>query len=393
MFNHRNVFLNNVAQTSPLPPSLHIVSADGCYLIDADGKKYIDLISGISVCNLGHNHPAIVDAITSQTKKYLHVMVYGELIQNPQTELAYYLSEILPPKLSSTYFVNSGTEAIEGALKLAKRFTGRNEIIAFKNSYHGSTHGAMSLMSDEYFKDVFRPLLPNVRLINFNSTDDLKHITAKTACVVTEIIKAEEGCIIPTNDFLKALRKRCTETGALFIADECQTGIGRTGKMFAFEHYQIAPDILVLGKAFGGGMPLAAFISTKEIMQTLTHSPVLGHMTTFGGHPVCCASSLASLKIISEEKIFLSVEEKEKLFRTLLVHPKIKSVSGKGLLLAVEFDSEELNRKVIEICSQNGLFTDWFLFAPNKMRIAPALNISSEIIEESCRIIQKSISF
>ncbi len=392
MINHRFIFQNNVAQTSPAPPALHITSASGSFLFDADGKKYIDLIAGISVCNLGHNHPEVIDAIKKQTETYMHVMVYGELIQSPQTKLAHALSTLLPQNLNCTYFTNSGSEAIEGAMKLAKRHTGRTQIIAFKNSYHGSTHGAMSLMSDENYKDAFRPLLPDVRFLNFNSVGELKYITTNTACVITEIVKAEEGCVVPENNFLQLLSQRCKETDTLLIADECQTGMGRTGKMFAFEHYNIIPDVLVLGKAFGGGMPLGAFISSKEIMQSLTYNPVLGHMTTFGGHPVCCAAGLASAKIILEQKIYSSVAEKEMLFKKLLTHPKIKSVAGKGLLLAVEFENEEMTRSVIDECCKNGLFTDWFLYAPHKMRIAPPLNISNQLIEEACSIIRNSIS-
>lgn len=391
MLTHRQLFLNHVAQTSDDPIMLEIIKADGLELTDVNGKKYIDLISGISVSNVGHRHPDVVEAIKKQLDQYMHLMVYGEYIQSPQTLLAKALSDCLPPNLNSCYFVNSGAEAIEGAMKLAKRFTGRTEIIAFKNAYHGSTQGALSLMSNEYFKNSFRPLLPDIRFIEFNNVNDLKCITKKTACVVAEVIQGEAGVIIPEKYFHKSLRQQCDETGTLLISDEIQTGFGRTGSLFAFEQFDFIPDILVLAKGMGGGMPIGTFISSKEIMNCLTNNPVLGHITTFGGHPVSCVASLATLKIISEMNFKIEVEEKEKLFREKLVHPKIKNISGKGLMLAVEFENADINKRIVKKCTENGVITDWFLFAENKMRIAPPLIISNDCIISCCDLILKSI--
>lgn len=370
---------------------LEIIKADGVELTDVNGKKYIDLISGISVSNVGHRHPQVVEAIKKQLDQYMHLMVYGEFIQTPQTELAKTLCDHLPRNLNSCYFVNSGAEAIEGAIKLAKRFTGRTEIIAFKNAYHGSTHGALSIMGNEYFKNAFRPLLPGISFLEFNNKSDLKNITEKTSCVVAEVIQGEAGAIVPEKDFLKALHQRCNETGALLISDEIQTGFGRTGTLFAFEQHAFIPDILVLAKGMGGGMPLGTFISSKEIMHCLTNNPVLGHITTFGGHPVCCAASLATLKIISEMNLKTAIEEKEMLIRERLVHRKIKNISGKGLLLAVEFENAGENKRIIKKCIENGVLTDWFLFAENKMRIAPPLIISHDCIINATELILKSI--
>ncbi len=386
MVSHRQLFLQHVAQTSSSPLALHIEKAEGCFLYDSDGKKYIDLISGISVCNLGHNHPLLKEAIKNQLDKYMHIMVYGELIESPQTQLAKLLDELLPPQLNCTYFVNSGAEAVEGAMKLSKRFTGRNEIIAFKNAYHGSTQGALSLMSDEYFTSAYRPLLPGIKFID-RQNPDLNLITHQTACVILELVKGEEGCKVLPQELVQSVAKRCKETGALLIIDECQTGIGRTGSLFAFEEYAIQPDVIILGKALGGGMPLGAFVSSKEIMSVLTHNPVLGHLTTFGGHPVSCAAAYASLNEIAESKIYLKAKEKENLFRKMLQHEKILSISGKGLLLAVEFDTAQSCKKNIDAFVKEGVFTDWFLFAPQSMRIAPPLNIPDEIIQHSCEII------
>lgn len=370
---------------------LEIVKAEGVELFDVNGKKYVDLISGISVSNLGHRHPAVIDAIKKQLDDYMHLMVYGELIQSPQVQLAKALADILPENLNSCYFVNSGTEAIEGAMKLAKRFTGRTEIIAFKNAYHGSTHGALSLNSHEYFKNSFRPLLPGIRFLEFNNKDDLKFISNKTACVVSEVIQGEAGAIVPANDFHKALSERCAETGALLISDEVQTGFGRTGTMFAFEQYHFVPDILVLAKGMGGGMPLGTFISSKEIMNSLIDNPVLGHTTTFGGHPVSCAASLATLNVLSEMNL-KEAEEKNNIFKKRLIHPSIKNISGKGLLLGVEFENAEVNKKIINRCIEHGVVTDWFLFAGNKMRIAPPLIIDNDCIIKCCDIILESIN-
>lgn len=387
----RELFFRHLAQTSEKPLALEIEKAEGIYMYGSGGKKYMDLISGISVSGTGHRHPEVIKAIKEQSEKYLHLMVYGEYIQTPQVKLAEALVKFLPTSLSSIYYVNSGTEATEGALKLAKRFTGRREIIAFKNAYHGSTHGSLSVMGCEDYKQSFRPLLPEVRFIEFNNISDLKNISEKTACVIAETIQGEAGVVIPDRKYIKELRRKCTETGALLILDEVQAGMGRTGKMFAFEHYGIIPDILTLAKSFGGGMPLGAFISSNEIMKTLTNNPPLGHITTFGGHPVSCAAALANLKVILDENLHLKSELKGNLFLKLLKHPKIKKVRSKGLLIAIEFNDEKTNQKAIAACLKKGVITDWFLFAPHCMRIAPPLIITDEEIKYSCKIILESV--
>lgn len=392
MLSQRQLFLNHIAQTSETPLALEIEKAEGVYLVDTSGKKYLDLISGISVSNVGHRHPKVVQAIKDQVDKYMHLMVYGEYIQSPQVQLAKALAEHLPSDLSSVYFVNSGSEAIEGAMKLAKRYLGRTEIISFKNAYHGSTQGSLSIMGNEEFKNAFRPLLPDTKLICFNDMNDLKEITKRTACVVIETIQGEAGAVVPSIDYLKKLQERCKEVGALLVLDEIQCGFGRTGKLFAFEHFEILPDILCIAKGMGGGMPIGAFISSKEIMNSLTNNPILGHITTFGGHPVSCAASCASLRVLFEENLISSVEGKEQLFRKLLVHQKIRSINGKGLLLAVEFDSYEQNKSIIDRCIQKGVITDWFLFNSHSMRIAPPLIISEEEIHFACTIILEAIS-
>lgn len=387
----RNQFYNHLAQTSDMPMELEIVSADGNYQYDSKGKKYLDLISGIAVSNLGHNHPAIKKAITTQLDAHLHLMVYGEFIQSPQVKLATALSEILPQNLSSVFFTNSGSEAVEGALKLAKRFTGRTEMISCKNAYHGSTHGALSIIGSEEWKNSFRPLLPDVKQIAFNHWEDLNFITEKTACVIIEPVQGEAGVRIGNVYYLEALLKKCNETGTLLIFDEIQSGFGRTGQFFAFEHFNVIPDILLLGKALGGGMPLGAFISSKEIMHSLQSNPVLGHITTFGGHPLSCAASLAALEVLKTENWISEVEEKEVLFKKLLVHPEIIEVRGIGLMIAVELRDFEYVQKVIKKCIEGGLITDWFLFSDNSLRIAPPLTISKEEIEFACKIILQSL--
>ena len=392
MYTQRQLFLNHVAQTSETPLFLEIEKAEGVYLYDKSGKKYLDLISGISVSNVGHRHPKVIKAIHEQLEKYLHLMVYGEYIQSPQVKLAKLLADNLPLNLSSVYFVNSGSEAIEGAMKLAKRYTGRTEIISFINAYHGSTHGSLSIMGNEEFKNSFRPLLPSIKHIQFNNTNELNSITEKTACVIIETIQGEAGAVIPQNNFLIKLRDHCTKVGALLIADEIQCGFGRTGKMFAFEHYNFIPDIICIAKGMGGGMPIGAFIASKEIMNKLTNNPILGHITTFGGHPVSCAASIATINILLEENLIAQVEKKEKLFREKLQHSKIKSIKGKGLLLALEFDSYEQNKSIIDKCIEYGLITDWFLFNSYSMRIAPPLTIKEDEILFSCEIILKSIN-
>lgn len=370
---------------------LEIERASGVYLHDVNGKSYIDLIAGISVSNVGHSHPEVVAAVKAQAEKYMHLMVYGEFVESPQVKYAQRLSEFLPEKLSNIYFTNSGAEATEGALKLAKRYTGRTRLVSFKNAYHGSTHGALSVMGDEYFKRSFRPLLPDTLQLEFGNESDLEKISCRCAAVIVETIQAESGVNVPSVSYLQKLRTRCTETGTLLILDEIQAGMGRTGKLFAFERYGIVPDILLLAKAFGGGMPLGAFISSKEVMQRLTDNPVLGHITTFGGHPVSCAAGLAAFDILLKEKLTEQVEEKGKLFEELLHHPKIKAKRRAGLLMALEFESFEQNKRIIDSCIENGVLTDWFLFAPHCMRIAPPLTISEDEICKACQVILQSI--
>jgi acetylornithine/N-succinyldiaminopimelate aminotransferase len=392
MLTQRQLFLNHVAQTSETPLALEIEKAEGIYLYDTSGKQYLDLISGISVSNIGHRHPNVIAAIKEQLDKYLHLMVYGEYIQSPQVKLATALVQQLPSNLASVYFVNSGSEAIEGAMKLAKRYTGRTEIISFKNAYHGSTHGSLSIMGSEEFKNAFRPLLPDTKQIEYNNELHLSQITNRTAAVVVETIQGEAGAVVPENDFLKKLRSRCSEVGALLVSDEIQTGFGRTGKLLAFEHYDFVPDIVCIAKGMGGGMPIGAFVSSIEIMNTLTQQPILGHITTFGGHPICCAAALATLTVLLEESWMQEVEQKEKLFRKQLIHPLIRSIHGKGLLLAVEFDSYELNKKIIDKCIEKGVITDWFLFNSHSMRIAPPLTITEDEIRTACTVIINSIN-
>ncbi|MCC6286489.1 MAG: aspartate aminotransferase family protein [Chitinophagaceae bacterium] len=389
--NQRQIFLQHVAQTSPAPLALEIVKAEGSLLWDAEGKQLIDLVAGISVCNIGHRHPKVVEAIKQQADQYLHLLVYGELVETPQVQYAQYLAQHLPASLNSVYFTNSGAEAVEGAMKLAKRYTNRTQIIAFKNSYHGSTQGALSIMGDEYWRNAFRPLLPDTLHLDYNVFDDLSFITENTACVIAETVQAEAGVIAPEKKWMQALQKKCTETGTLLILDEIQTGFGRAGSLWGFEQFDIVPDIVLLGKALGGGMPLGAFIADKNIMWSLTSNPVLGHITTFGGHPVCCAAGLAAMKVLTEENIIPFVKAKEQLFLSLLKHTKIKSIRSAGLLIAVEFDSYETNKKIIDNCIANGVLTDWFLFAAHCLRIAPPLNISDEEIRKACAIIISSV--
>jgi acetylornithine/succinyldiaminopimelate/putrescine aminotransferase len=389
----RQLFLNHNAQTTRFPLLLEFENAKGCYLHTKEGKACLDLISGIGVSNIGHSHPEVIEAIKQQAEKYMHLMVYGEYVQAPQVLFAEKLASLLPESLQSTYFVNSGAEAIEGALKLAKRYTGRSEIVAFKNSYHGSSHGALSVMGNEEYKQAYRPLLPGVRFVHFNEPADLEHITTQTACVLVETLQGEAGIRVPDTSYMQALRKRCTETGTLLILDEIQVAFGRTGKLFAFEHFGIVPDILVLAKALGGGMPIGAFVSSQAIMSTLTENPILGHITTFGGHPVCCAAGLAALNVLLDDDLTSAVAQKETLFRKLLIHPAIREVRGKGLLLAIELDNFELNKKIIDRCIENGIITDWFLHCSNSMRIAPPLIITSEEIEQACTVILEAVSF
>ena len=390
--NERELFLKHIAQTSPSPLAFEIKKAEGCLLYDTNGKEYIDLIGGISVANIGHRHPKVIEAIKKQLDAYMHVMVYGEFIESPQVQYAKLLTDNLPPSLNSVYFTNSGAEAIEGSMKLAKRVTNRTQIVAFKNSYHGSTQGALSIIGDEHWRNAFRPLLPDVLHLEYNSFKSLDEISEKTACVIAETIQAEAGIMVPSKEWLQVLRKKCTESGTLLILDEIQAGFERTGKLWGFENFEIIPDVLILGKALGGGMPLGAFIADKKRMDAFTENPVLGHITTFGGHPVCCAAGMTAMKVLLDEKKIGGTKEKEELFRSLLVHSKIKAIRSFGLWMALEFDSFETNKKVIDHCIENGVMTDWFLFAPNCLRISPPLIISKEQITEACNKILNAIS-
>lgn len=387
----RQLFLEHMAQTTDFPMSLEIVRAEGSYMFDPDGKSYLDLISGISVSSIGHRHPKVVQAIKNQVDQYMHLMVYGEYIQTPQVALATKLAELLGEGLDSTYFVNSGSEANEGAMKLAKRATGRAEIISMKKAYHGSTQGVLSIIGDEDFKRGFRPLLPGTRSIQFDSVEDLEWITTKTAAVIVEPIQGEAGYIPPSQEYLGALRKKCNETGALLIFDEVQCGFGRTGKMFAHQHYGIKPDIITLAKGMGGGMPIGAFIASRELMANFKDNPILGHITTFGGHPVSCAASLACVNVIIDENLAQGVKAKEQIFRELLVHKNIKEVRGKGLMLAVQLDTFENVQKVIDHCLKNGVVSDWFLFCDNAIRLSPPLNIIEEDIRKACKVLLEGI--
>jgi acetylornithine/succinyldiaminopimelate/putrescine aminotransferase len=391
LLTNRQIFLNHIAQTSDAPLMLEIEKAVGIHLYDVNGKKYIDLISGISVSNIGHCHPKVVEAIKNQTEKFMHLMVYGEYIHYPQIAFAKLLTDQLPQKLNTVYFVNSGAEATEGAMKLAKRYTSRSEIIYFQNSYHGSTQGALSVMGDEGFKNAFRPLLPDTRMIRYGSEEDLNFITSKTAAIIIEPVQSESGVTTVSKEYFKNLRNKCNETGTLLILDEIQTGFGRTGTLFCFEQYGFVPDILLLAKGMGGGMPIGTFISSGEIMSSFKSNPALGHITTFGGHPVTCAAGKAALEVFLETKIYETVSSKEKLFLEKLKHPAIKKIRSKGLLIALEFDSFETNKKIIDACIENGIITDWFLFAPHCMRIAPPLIITEDEIISSCNIILQSI--
>lgn len=381
------MFLSHVAQTSTAPLALEIERAEGMYMYATDGKKYLDLIAGIAVSNVGHSHPAVVEAVKEQAEKYMHLMVYGEFVESPQVKFARAICALLPPSLNNVYFTNSGAEATEGAMKLAKRITGRSRFVSFKNSYHGSTQGALSMMGDETWKRKFRPLLPDVQLLSYNNPEEIQKISCRTAAVFVEPIQAESGVTVPNPEFIKALRTKCDEVGALLVFDEAQTGFGRTGKFFAMEHFGVVPDILLLAKALGGGMPLGAFISSKERMSALAENPVLGHITTFGGHPVCCAAGLAALEILRQHNLPESVEAKGRLFEQLLSGHNISRI---GLMMSVDFGTFERNKKIIDKCIEQGVLTDWFLFAPHRMRIAPPLIISEKEITEACAVINQA---
>lgn len=386
----RKQFLEHVGQTSPSPLMVEVERAEGVYFYSPDGKAYMDLISGVSVSNVGHNNPKVVEAICAQARSYTHVMVYGELLEKPQIQYATMICDTLPESLDSVYFLNSGAEAIEGAMKLAKRATGRTEIISMKGAYHGSTQGAMSIMGDEFFKTAFRPLLPDTRQIRFNETADLELITTRTACVVTEVVQGESGVNPARKEYIEALRKRCNEVGALLIFDEIQTAFGRTGRWFAFEHYGVAPDILVLAKALGGGMPLGAFVSSREMMGLLTENPVLGHISTFGGHPVCCAAGKAAMEFIAANDLMKkAVEMGELFYQELRNAPNVVEIRRSGLLLAVELGCSEKLYSVMGKLLQAGYMSDWFLFCDTAFRISPPLTISREEVLKCCADIIK----
>jgi acetylornithine/N-succinyldiaminopimelate aminotransferase len=391
MISHKELFLLNNAQTSTSPNMLEVERAEGLYLYDHSGKSYMDLVSGFAVSNIGHRHPKVLDAIRDQLEKYLHLTVYGEFVQSPMVLFAQKLISVLPEQLNNVYFVNSGAEATEGALKLAKRYTGRSGIISCHHAYHGSTHGALSVMGNEDFKQKYRPLLPDVNFINFGNEEDLQHITSETACVIMETVQGEAGIRIASADYMTKLRAKCTATGTLLILDEIQAAFGRTGKLFAFEHYGIVPDILLLAKALGGGMPVGAFIANREVMGVLKENPILGHITTFGGHPVSSVAGLASLNVILEEDLVKEVEAKGQLFKSLLVHPLIREVRGIGLMMCIQLDSFEQVERVSKLCAAEGVVIDWFLHCETALRIAPPLIITKKEIESACTIILQAL--
>ena len=367
---------------------LEVERAEGIYLYGRDGKRWIDLISGVSVSAVGHGNRQVIDAICSQAQDYLHLMVYGEAVESPQVRYAQRIASLLPDPLDTVYFVNSGSEAVEGALKLAKRYTGRTEIIYYKNAYHGSTHGSLSVMGGEEYRNAYRPLLPDTRQIRFNEPADLRYVTPRTACVIIEPVQGEGGIFPADRDYLQALRDRCDQTGTLLIYDEIQTGLGRTGTLYFFQQYGIVPDILCTAKAFGGGMPLGAFIASNRIMSVLKTNPVLGHITTFGGHPVCCAAGLAALEYILSERLTEQADAKGALYESLLAgHPLVREIRRTGLLLGVEFGDSELTARIVLRAIDRGLMTEWFLFHDTAMRIAPPLTITDAEIRESCEIL------
>ena len=391
----RKQFLRHVAQTSPAPQLIEVARAEGVFFFTPEGKPYYDLVSGVSVNNVGHGNRAVVEAVQRQAADYMHIMVYGEMVERPQVEFARLLAESLPEPLDTVYFLNSGAEAVEGALKLAKRYTHRTEMISMRRAYHGSTHGAMSMMGEpegEEWKNAFRPLLPDTKAINFNSLDDLEQITSRTACVLCEPVQGEAGVIPPKDGYLQALRKRCDEVGALLIFDEIQVGMGRTGAMFAMQKYGVTPDIVCLAKALGGGMPLGAFVSSQKIMSTLTHDPVLGHITTFGGHPVCCAAGLAAMKFLQENKVVEDVERKGAMFEELLKdHLAVKEIRRSGLLLAVELGESAKLYRLIDIFIEEGILSDWFLYCDTAFRISPPLIISDDEIRDCVELIRRCL--
>jgi len=389
---NRQVFLQHVAQTSPAPIGIEMVKAAGIHLWDVDGKKYVDLISGFSVCNIGHSHPDVVKAVQEQAAAYMHLIVYGEFIESPQVQYATLLTDHLPLTLNCVYFTNSGAEATEGAMKLAKRVTGRSKIIAFNNAYHGSTQGALSIMGGEYWRNAFRPLLPDIHHFEYNHDAVLSAIDSTVACVILETVQAESGITAPEKEWLQAIRKKCDEHCVLLVFDEIQAGFGRTGSLWAFEQYGIVPDILLLGKALGGGMPLGAFIADRKLMSTLTYDPVLGHITTFGGHPVSCAAGKAAFEVMIGSNMIDEVKEKEKILREELNHPAIVEKKLHGLWMSLQFKDAVTNQKIVHQCVKNGLITDWFLFAPDRLRIAPPLTITTAELNEVCGVILQSVN-
>jgi len=390
--NQRQLFFQHIAQTSPAPIGLEIVKATGIYQYDANGKAYIDLISGFSVANIGHSNPKVVEAVQKQAAEYMHLIVYGEFIQAPQVAYAKLLTDHLPASLNSVYFTNSGTEATEGAMKLAKRVTGRSKIIAFNNSYHGSTQGALSVMGSEYWRNAFRPLLPDVYHFDYGSNEAIDAIDSTTACVILETIQAESGVTTPSKKWMQAIREKCSNHCALLILDEIQAGFGRTGTLWAFEQFDIVPDILLLGKALGGGMPLGAFIADKKLMGTLMYNPVLGHITTFGGHPVSCAAGKAALEVLLDGNFISTAKRKEQIILDNIRHHSIKRINSCGLWASLQFDSFETNKKVIDRCIEKGLITDWFLFAPECLRIGPPLIITDEELIKACSLIMEAVN-
>jgi len=391
MISNRTLFLQNTAQTSRSPRLFEIARAEGVYLYGPDGERYIDLVSGFNVSNIGHRHPKVLEAIRQQLDRYLHVTVYGEFVQAPQVRLATELLAVLPPSFGSVYFTNSGAEAVEGAMKIAKKFTGRRQIIAAEHAYHGSTQGALSLIGNADYHRAYAPLLPDIGFITFNDVDSLARITPETAAVIIETVQGEAGVRVPTAAFMHALRQKCDETGAVLVFDEIQTGFGRTGKMFAFEHFGTMPDVLMLAKGIGGGMPLGAFIARREIMDVIKDNPMLGHITTFGGHPVSCAAALASLRVIQDEQLVGSVGEKAALFRRELQHPNIREIRGLGLMMCLQLDDFEQVQRASAHCARHGVMVDWYLHCETALRIAPPLTITEREIKEACGVIVEAL--
>ncbi|GGH31571.1 aspartate aminotransferase family protein [Sphingobacterium alkalisoli] len=391
MISNRELFLKNTAQTSDSPRLIEIERAEGSFLYGPHGEKYLDLVSGFNVSNIGHRHPKVLQAIKEQLDKYLHVTVYGEFVQAPQVQFATMLLKQLPVHFESVYFTNSGTEAVEGAMKVAKKYTGRRQIIAAKKAYHGSTQGALSLIGNPAYQQAYAPLLPDIEFIEYNSIADLALITRNTAAVIIEAIQGEAGVRVPTVSYMQALRNKCDETGTLLLFDEIQTGFGRTGKLFAFDHFGIVPDILMLAKGIGGGMPLGAFVASKKIMDVIKDNPMLGHITTFGGHPVSCAAALASLQVIIDERLVEQVEFKENLFRKELNHPKIKEIRGMGLMMCLQLETFDQVYAVSKYCAEKGIMIDWYLHCETALRVAPPLTISEQEIKVACEIIKEGI--